>query len=169
MRMPVIAALSLLALAGCSKHEEPKKTESGLIKREPGAWKTDIKLVRLDMPGAPKEVVDGMTAMMGRLKGIETCLTPEQAAKEDIAKALAQAPGEKGECAFSTKEVNGGNLNVVMTCTDAASKETMTITTKGTVTAKSSNVRMTMEGKQGGMPMTLELDAANNWTGACKS
>ncbi|MBK8629333.1 MAG: DUF3617 domain-containing protein [Sphingomonadales bacterium] len=166
---PVIAVLTLLALTGCNKSDEPKKAESVLIKREPGAWKTDIKLVKLDMPGAPKEMVDVVTAAMGRLKGVETCLTAEQAAKEDIAKALAKAPDNKGECTFDKKEIGSGQLDVVMTCTDAATKESMTISTKGTVAAKLANVRMTMVGKQNGMPMTLELDAANVWSGPCKS
>lgn len=169
MRKPVIAALILFALAGCSKSEEAKKAESGPIKREPGLWKSDLKLVRLDMPGAPKEVVDGMAAMMGRMKGLESCLTPEQSAKEDMAQALAKPPGDKGLCTFSKKDFSGGQVDVVMVCTDAASKEAMTISTKGTIAAKSSNVHMTMEGKQSGMPMSLEMEATNTWTGPCKS
>ncbi len=169
MRKPVIAALILFALAGCSKSEDAKKADAGPVKREPGAWKSDLKLVRLDMPGAPKEVVDGVAAMMGRLKGLESCLTPEQAAKEDMATALAKPPGDKGLCSFSKKDLSGGKVDVVMVCTDEASKEAMTISTNGTLSAKSSNVRMTMEGKQNGMPMTLELEATNTWTGPCKS
>ncbi len=169
MRKPVIVALTLLALAGCNKSEVAKKAESGPVKREPGLWKSDLKLVRLDMPGAPKEVVDGMAAMMGRMKGLESCLTPEQAAKEDMAQALAKPPGDKGQCSFSKKDFSGGQVDVVMVCTDEVSKESMTITTKGTLSAKTSNVHMTMDGKQSGMPMTLELDATNTWTGPCKS
>lgn len=169
MRKTLIAGVALLALAGCNKSAEPAKTESEALKREPGAWKTDMKLVKLDMPGAPAELKDAMTAMMGQLKGVETCLTPEQAAQEDIAKSLANAPGEKGECSFTKKDIAGGKMDVAMVCTDPATKQQMNMTMTGNVAPKEATVHLTVSGKQGELPLTMELEAKNVWTGPCKS
>ncbi len=48
----VIAAVGALSvLAGCSKGADAPA--DGPVKREAGNWKTDVKLVKFEMPGLP--------------------------------------------------------------------------------------------------------------------
>ena len=68
-----VAAASLL-MAGCSKKDDADGASGGTaasatnaaaassppVKRDPGKWKVDMKLVKLDVPGAPPQMKEGM-------------------------------------------------------------------------------------------------------------
>jgi hypothetical protein len=47
--LTVAAIGALIAVSGCGKSENA----SGPVKREAGNWKTDVKLVKFDVPGMP--------------------------------------------------------------------------------------------------------------------
>ncbi len=162
-----------LALSGCGGGGEKAQDAAavaGPTKREAGSWKTDIKLVKLDMPGLPPEMKDGMSKMMEGASGMEVCLTPEQAAKEDIAQELSKGPSSGGECTFSKKDVNGGKIDVAGKCKDQSGRE-LDIAMQGTVEAKKTDVTMTMTGPMptgnGKMEMVMQVNSVH--TGACKS
>src|SRR3546814_8262969 len=74
-RFATVAALGVgLARAGCGKSDEAGKADgtattdagatagpaTGPIKREAGNWKTEVKLVKFDMPGASAAMKDQM-------------------------------------------------------------------------------------------------------------
>src|SRR3546814_6179896 len=61
--MTVAAIGALVAVAGCSDKSE---NAGGTVKREAGNWKTDVKLVKFEVPGMAPEMKTQMTQMMER-------------------------------------------------------------------------------------------------------
>jgi hypothetical protein len=164
-KLLTFAALGVaLATAGCSKTENA----GGTVKREAGNWKTDVKLVKFDVPGMPAEMKDGMAKMMEGASGMDQCFTQEQVDKEDIAAELAKGPGNGGECKWSKKDVSGGKIDVAGTCT--ANGQTVDMAMAGTMEAKKTDVTITTKGKmptgQGEMEMVLQMTSTH--TGPCK-
>lgn len=159
-----IAALGVaLAVSGCGKSENA----GGTVKREAGNWKTDIKLVKFEVPGMPPEMKDGMKQMMEGASGMDQCFTQEQVDKEDIAAELAKGPGNGGECTWSKKEVGGGKIDVAGTC--KANGQTVDMAMSGTIEAKKNDVTITTKGKvpTGDMEMVLQMTSVH--TGPCKA
>lgn len=164
-KLLTFAALGVaLATAGCSKTENA----GGTVKREAGNWKTDVKLVKFEVPGMPPEMKDGMAKMMEGASGMDQCFTQEQVDKEDIAAELAKGPGNGGECKWSKKDVSGGKIDVAGTCT--ANGQTVDMAMAGTMEAKKTDVTITTKGKmptgQGEMEMVLQMTSTH--TGPCK-
>lgn len=163
-KMMTIAALGVaLAVSGCGKSENA----GGTVKREAGNWKTDIKLVKFEVPGMPEEMKSGMKQMMEGASGMDQCFTPEQVEKEDIAAELAKGPGNGGECKWSKKEVGGGKIDVAGTCT--ANGQTVDMAMTGTIEAKKNDVTITTKGKVptgGDMEMVMQMTSVH--TGPCK-
>lgn len=163
-KIMTIAALGVaLAVSGCGKSENA----GGTVKREAGNWKTDVKLVKFDVPGMPEEMKAGMKQMMEGASGMDQCFTQEQVDKEDIAAELAKGPGNGGECTWSKKEVGGGKIDVAGTC--KANGQTVDMAMNGTIDAKKNDVTITTKGKVptgGDMEMVLQMTSVH--TGPCK-
>ncbi len=163
-RLVTIAALGVaLATAGCGKTDNA----DGPVKREAGNWKTDIKLVKFEVPGMPDEMKAGMAQMMEGASGLDQCITQEQVDKEDIAAELAKGPGNGGECNWSKKQVAGGVIDIAGTCT--ANGQTVDMAMTGTMAAKKSDVTITTKGQVpegGNMEMVMQVTSVH--TGPCK-
>ena len=159
-----VAALGVaLAVAGCGKSEKA----DGPVKREAGNWKTDVKLVKFEVPGMPAEMKDTVAKSMEGASGMDQCFTKEQVEKEDIAAELAKGPGNGGECKWSKKDVSGGKIDVAGTCT--ANGQTVDMAMAGTMEAKKTDVTITTKGKVptgGDMEMVLQMTSVH--TGPCK-
>jgi len=160
-----VAALGVaLAVAGCGK----SGSADGPVKREAGNWKTDVKLVKFEVPGMPAEAKDQMTKMMAGASGMDQCFTKEQVEKEDIAAELAKGPGSGGECKWSKKDIAGGKIDVAGTCT--ANGQTVDMAMTGTMEAKKTDVTITTKGKVptgGDMEMVMQMTSTH--TGPCKA
>ena len=165
--LTVAAIGALITVSGCGKSENA--AASGPVKREAGNWKTDVKLVKFEVPGMPAEMKDGMAKMMEGASGAEQCFTQEQVDKEDIAAELAKGPGNGGECKWSKKDVSGGKIDVAGTC--KANGQTVEMAMAGTMEAKKTDVTITTKGKspagQGEMEMVLQMTSTH--TGPCKA
>src|SRR3546814_15575519 len=111
-----VAALgAALALAGCGKSDDAGKTDdagaaenaasvdagaaSGAIKRQAGNWKTQVKLVRFDMPGAPAIIKDQMAQQFASAGATDTPVTPEQITPDNVATAMHPHHGAASTCA----------------------------------------------------------------------
>ncbi len=169
MRTIAIGGLALgLALAGCGGGGT-KEAAAGPLKREAGSWKTDVKLVKLEMPGMPPAMKDSMAKMMEGASGQEACLTPEQATKEDIANELSKGGNSNGAtCEFSKKDVAGGKIDVAGTCKNAGG-QTVNLAMQGTMEAKKTDVTMTTSGAAptgGNMEMVMQITSTH--VGPCK-
>jgi hypothetical protein len=143
------------------------KTETvaaGPLKREAGNWKTDIKIVKMTAPGMPAGMESQMQASMP--KGVETCITQEQVDKEDIADQMSKA-GQAKDCTFDKKDIAGGKLDVAGTCKTPQGDMKMVMT--GTITPKSSEVDLNMNGVDGAMKgMEMVMKVTSTHVGACK-
>src|SRR3546814_2353993 len=76
--LTVAAIGALVAVAGCSDKSE---NAGGTVKREAGNWKTDVKLVKIEVPGMAPEMKTQMTQMMEGASGMDLCITQEQVDK----------------------------------------------------------------------------------------
>ena len=163
--LTVAAIGALIAVSGCGKSEN---AASGPVKREAGNWKTDVKLVKFDVPGMPAEMKDGMAKMMEGASGMDQCFTQEQVDKEDIAAELAKGPGNGGECTWSKKNIDGGKIDIAGTCKQNG--QTVEMTMAGTMEAKKNDVTITTKGKVptgGDMEMVMQMTSTH--TGPCKA
>jgi hypothetical protein len=160
-----------LALSGCGGSEKASEAAaSGPVKREAGSWKTDLKLVKMDIPGMPPKMADGMKAMLEGASGAETCLTPEQAAKEDISKQMADQGSSGAKCEFSKNTLVGSKLDVVGKCTDPQGRA-MDMAMTGTIAPKKTDVTMDITGPMptGAGKMNMVMQVTSTHVGACKA
>ena len=163
--LTVAAIGALVAVAGCSGKGE---NAGGTAKREAGNWKTNVKLVKFEVPGMAPEMKTQMTQMMEGASGLDQCFTQEQVDKEDITSELAKGPNGGGECTWSKKEVAGGKIDVAGTCTQNGQTVDMAMT--GTMAAKKTDVTITTKGKVptgGDMEMVMQMTQTH--TGPCKA
>ncbi len=167
MRTLIVSTLALgLALGGCGGKTET--TASGSVKREAGSWKTEITVIKFDVPGAPPEAKTMMEGMMKMASAVEVCLTPEQASKEDMASNLAEAQSAKN-CQFSKKNVTGGTIDVEGVC-QGNRGQSVNMKIAGTIESKKTDAVMSVSGKSplGEGQMNMEMKVVSSWTGACK-
>ena len=77
---------------------------------QPGKWETSVTILSLEGPGLPPGMA---TAMKERMAGqkVETCLTPEQAAKppQDML-------GAAKNCTYEKFEMTGGKMSGSLVC-----------------------------------------------------
>ncbi len=168
MRTALITPLILgLALSACGKSETAVVGKDGVVKREAGSWKSDISIAKFEVPGAPPEMKQMMEGMMKSASAVELCLTADQAAKEDMAGAMAKNNGAK-DCTFSKKEITGGKIAIDAVCKDARG-QSVNMKMAGTTEPKKTQALVTVAGKAPtGGDMTMEMNMTSTWTGACK-
>ncbi len=155
MRAMVLTALvSSLALAGCGT--------SGPPKREAGNWKTEMKLVSLDMPGMPPAMRDA--ALAQALPAQTECLSKEAAAKEDPVTEMTKGAGT---CTFTKKNVSS-TVDVAGTCKGPDGKDISMVMT-GTFSSKSINLDVESSGPAptGTGTMKSKMKITGTHTGAC--
>ena len=161
--LTVAAIGALVAAAGCSDKGE---NAGGPVKREAGNWKTDIKLVKFEMPGVPDNVKNQMSKQLAAASGTEQCLTQEQADKEDVASALSKGYGDA--CTWSKNEIGSGKIDVAGTCTQGTQKVELALA--GTLDTKKTDVLVTSKGKSpmGGGDMEMQMQVTSTNVGPCK-
>lgn len=164
--LTVAAIGAALALGGCGKSDDTATSSTGTVKREAGNWKTDVKLVKFEMPGVPDNVKDQMSKQLAAASGTEQCLTQEQADKEDVAGALSKGYGEA--CTWNKNQIGSGKIDVAGTCTQGAQKVELALA--GTVDAKKTDILVTSKGKSpmGGGDMEMQMQVTSTNIGPCK-
>ena len=161
-----VAATGLL-IGGCSNDKAESSDKAETVKREAGSWKNTITLEKFDVPGAPPEMKDMMQGMMTAASKMEVCLTPEMAAKENIAESMAKSQANN-DCTFSKQNIAGGKFDVAAVCKDG-SGQTLNLTMVGTSTATKTDVKMTVDGKgPTGGAMNMVMAISSERTSDCK-
>ena len=177
MRFGILAASAVaLSLAGCSSETDADVDGDGVVSQEqmaeaakyavkpaPGKYKSTARLVDVDIPGAPDNVVEMMRGSMGEQTS-ETCLTQEDADKgfEEMAKG-----SQNGDCTTNKFVVNGGDIDAEMTCAIPGQGE-MKMTMDGTGTSTNMDMTMTMEGEMPGMgPAKMTMKIVSERIGDC--
>lgn len=167
LTVAAVGAALALALGGCGKSEDKAATPTRTVKREAGSWKTEIMLVKFEMPGVPDKVKDQMSKQLAAASGTEQCLTQEQADKEDVADALSKGYGEA--CTWNKNQIGEGKIDVAGTCTQGAQKVELALA--GTLDAKKSDLLVTSKGKSpmGGGDMEMQIQVTSTHIGPCKA
>lgn len=117
------------------------------VKMQPGKWKTDIKVISVDIPGMPKAQADMMAQQMAQaVSSVESCVTPEMAAKPP-----SEMMGGAGSgCVYDKFAMSGGKLDSAMTCKQPSGGELKAVTSgKFTSTAFELTGESTMTGMPG--------------------
>ncbi len=171
------SGLCALALAGCGGTTDADTDGDGEItaaeanaavdaagsdlKPQPGKYKATMTFMDANIPGAPPE----MKAMMGKSMSntFEICLTPEEAERGFEG---AMTEGRDG-CKIKSFTINGNDLNMAMTCDDAASGQ-MDVAMTGKVTPTKSDMVMTMNGTMSEFgPMEMKMSFVQERIGEC--
>ncbi|ALJ12234.1 DUF3617 domain-containing protein [Sphingopyxis macrogoltabida] len=174
-----VAVLSAsLAVAGCGKSDSSADagaekaggtstaSSSAPVKREAGNWKTDIKLVKFDMPGVPDNMKDQMAKQFAAASGTEQCVTQAQVDQENAADALSKGFGEG--CTWAKKEIGGSTIDVAGTCTSNGQKVELAM--NGTMAAKKTDVLVTSKGPApAGGQMEMQMQVTSTNVGPCKA
>ena len=165
--LTVVAIGAALALNGCGKSDDKAASPAGTVKREAGNWKTDVKLVKFEMPGVPDNVKDQMSKQLAAASGTEQCLTQEQADNEDIAGALSKDYAEA--CTWNKNRIAEGKIDVAGTCTQGSQKVELALA--GSLGAEKTDVLVTSKGKSpmGGGDMEMQIQVTSTHIGPCKS
>ncbi|MEM7688896.1 MAG: DUF3617 domain-containing protein [Pseudomonadota bacterium] len=135
------------------------------IRPEPGKYSTTMDILEIDMPGAPEGMKDMMKSAMGQ--SIEYCVTPEMAEK-GYADSIKE--GQNGDCTVSTFTLDGGDLDMAMTCKtgEGGAGSEMNMALNGAVTPTSSDMTMTMDGEVPELgAMSMKVAYKQNRIGDC--
>jgi hypothetical protein len=173
-----LAALTLLALAGCSKQTPEDKAAAAVasgdpakaaaemaFQFQPGQYRTTIAVHKVAVPGMPAMMAEQMKHAMSKSLSSEHCISPEQAAKG--VEAMKQHMGQ-GKCQFESFNARGGTVDSVFTCQTGADMA-LRSTSHGTYTRTGSEVAVKAEMKgPGGNAVQIEQTVTTARIGDCK-
>ncbi|MBO9499933.1 MAG: DUF3617 family protein [Novosphingobium sp.] len=170
MRGRALLALGAgVALASCGGGSSGSGSSGALppVKRQPGSWTSKIEIARLegaDVKPGQREQMQQMFDMFGK---VSICITPEAAAREDVARNFEQSAGNSN-CTFDKRTVSGETIEFAAMCDRDGRKVRMTAKGKNGATAQ--DVTLTVEpldpaGKPEGV---MEMHVTSQRAGECK-
>jgi hypothetical protein len=173
---PLASAILLAACGGSAdtnddgaiSEEEVVAEAAGMVRPQPGEYRTTYELLEFDMPGLPEAVRAQMHAQMGGAAGMVQpmtyCLTPEEAeanGAEQMAKRMAE-----GDCTVARFDASGGSVSAEMQCSGADGTTTH-VTMDGQMTATSSAMTMAAEVDRQGQKVTTKSRVTTQRIGDC--
>ena len=162
MKSLVLSAAGLataFAIVGVSAGDLAAQEFVDEMRPLPGKYAADMRVLSVDMPGAPPNMAEMMSSMMGRK--FEFCLTPEEV--EQNFRAILNR-GQDG-CTYTRYNASGGKIDAAMTCDGGGNPINMEM--QGTGSPTSSDVTMTMSGDMGMGPGTIRMRVINKRLGDC--
>ena len=155
-----IALLPVLAvLSACGKADG---------ELTPGNWKNTMQMTKFDIPGAPPEIAQRASVMLGKSQSNEVCMSAAQAKMgvRDFSSSMQQ-----GECKMEDFKQGGGTMSGKLVCTSGA-MGAITMAMNGTYTLE--KVEMTMGGELNqpqlpGGKANIEMKITSERAGDCKS
>lgn len=176
---PVLIASPILALAACSSEtpeshgegegismdEVAERVAESDMRPEPGEYEVNLEVLEVSLPGAPEGVEGMLRQRMAGTPASRYCLTQDEV--DEGYERMARQSQENGDCTFSRFDVDGGDIDAVMTC-NAGGQGSMTVTLDGEGTPTSSVMNMTMQGAMPGAgDMTIRTRATHRRIGDC--
>lgn len=169
---PLAAAILLAACGGGAdtnddgaiSGEEVVAEAAGMIRPQPGQYRTNFELLEFDVPGMPEAVREQMGGAAEVVQPITYCLTPEEAeanGAEQMAKQMAE-----GDCTIARFDASGGSVSAEMECSGANGAASH-VTMDGQMTATSSAMTMTAEIDMQGQKMTTKSRVTTQRIGDC--
>lgn len=158
----VALALPVLAVAACSPEQ--------VIKREPGSWTQKVQILRLEGKGATPQVKAQMQAMFDAMAGMSTCLTPEAAAKEDLAQTMEQVGTRGQNCKIDKHDETGPSIGLSAVCPQQGGG-TVKLSITGTNATGDRDMTMKSEGfdAKGAAQGVMEMRVHAIRSGPCKA
>jgi hypothetical protein len=161
MRILMAAVTASALLVGGCGDEAP-------VKRQPGSWSQKVEIVRLDGKSNPPEARAQMQKMFDMMSSMSICLTPEAAAKEDVAKEMGKMSSGGSKCTFDKQDLTGQTVALSGTC-EAPKGRSLKIQMNGSSTATAQDVTMKMERfTAGASEGVMEMRVRSSRTGDCK-
>lgn len=174
----VLASSLALALAACGSEvvdadadgdgevtqAEAAELQNSLgaeIKPEPGKYTATMEFVSLDIPGAPPQMVEMMQNVSGQ--NFEFCMT-EEMAEQGYGEAMKE--GQDDSCTISKLTIDGGDMDMAMTCNPAGTGE-ISVKAQGKVTPTGSEMTMISEGDFGVGEGKMEMKVTQERIGEC--
>lgn len=157
----VACALPIFAVAACSPEQ--------VIKREPGSWTQKVQILRLEGKGATPQVKAQMQAMFDSMAGIAMCLTPEAAAKENLAQTMEQVGTRGKNCKIGKNDETGASIGLSAVCPQDGGG-TVKLTVTGTNATGDRDLTMKSEGfdAKGSAEGVMEMRVHSTRSGPCK-
>ena len=166
--------LAIFALGACDsadkgpKTMEQAKAEAAQMERpEPGQYKQTTKITKFEVPGAPKEMVAQIRAMMeGQGGNLTYCLS-----KADTDKGFEEMfrKGAQGDCKYERFDASENTIDAIMAC-DSGDGGTARMTMNGTVSSTGSQVNVQVAQKNAKSPMgnaDIAMELTTTRVGEC--
>ncbi len=134
----------------------------------PGNWKNTMQMTKFDIPGAPPEIAQRASGMLGKSQSNELCMSAAQAklGVRDFSRSMQQ-----GDCKMEDFKQGGGTMSGKLVCTGGSMGAT-TMTMNGAYTME--KIEMTMGGELNqpqlpGGKANIEMKITSERAGDCKS
>jgi type II secretory pathway component PulK len=149
--------LAAMLLVGCGSKEP--------VKRQPGSWRQTIRIVRLEGKGLDASAQQQMQQMFDLFGKMTVCVTPEQAAKEDVAKNMEKLGASGGTCTVEKQTISGETVDYAATCKQNG--ETVRIAMAGTSGATKQDMTIKVEPADQTVKQGMELRVIAERRGDC--
>jgi predicted small lipoprotein YifL len=156
----VIRSLALctalaVSLAGCGDKKpdaagnaQAAGDTATLVKPRPGHWDVKLQMTDFDVPGMPDEIKKTIGKQFSQAGAMATCLTPEQAARNDESFSMAN-----------------GQIAAKLICERGPTKQTVDM--RGTYGAEAYDLTLNSQGEMNGQPMKMTMQVSGKRTGEC--
>ncbi len=156
---------TLLAFAGGSVATAPAfggDSEGPPPKRQPGSWTSRIEVT--NVTGKDADIIKKMmNDTMAEIAKSSICVTPEMAAKDDLADNATKFAG--GDCTLADKDLTGSDVGFSATCKSAS--DTTRIVLKGTVTPTVQDFTISISGSDVNGPHSIDMTVHSQRNGEC--
>ena len=149
--------MAAVLLAGCGSKEP--------VKRQPGSWGQTIQIVRLEGKGLDASAKQQMQQMFDMFGKMTVCVTPEQAAKEDVAKNMEKLGAGGGDCAIEKKQASGETVDFAATC--KKNGETIKLSMAGTSGATRQDLTIKVAPADQSVASGMEMHVVAERRGEC--
>jgi hypothetical protein len=145
-----VAALLALGPAACSGqgggNGNGAQVQAGIAMR-PGMWETTYRILSIDLPDAPPEIVEGMRAGISTAPVTErACLTPAEAAEPAAAIRGRTMRGRAGyDCDPGENLFAGGRVRMTLACRSATGQPELRQAMVGSYTSETLQMAVTGE------------------------
>ena len=171
LRPFALCAIAAIALAGCGDKKPDATASEGAatssaalatVKPRPGHWDVQLQLTDVDIPGMPEELKKTIGKQMAQAGATGTCLTPEEAARND---GKFFEPKNNKDCQSESFAMADGKIDAKMVCERAGTKQTVQM--RGTYGADAYDLTLNSQGDMNGQPMKMSMHVAGKRTGEC--
>lgn len=170
LRPFALCAIAAITLAACGDNkpgaagEGAATTNAGAVavKPRPGHWDVKLDNASFDIPGMPDELKETLGKQITQAGAVATCLTPEEAARND---GKFFEPKSNKDCKSESFSMENGKIDARMICERAGTKQTVQM--RGTYGAEAYDLTLNSQGDMNGQPMKMSMHVAGKRTGEC--